>query len=38
MRDRRKANLAFLAKLAWFMIKDEDSLWVEVLQKKTLKA
>ncbi|XVE99405.1 hypothetical protein REPUB_Repub03eG0195400 [Reevesia pubescens] len=38
VRDIRKTNLAYLAKLGWKIINDSDSLWVELLEKKYLKA
>lgn len=37
LRDIRKANLDFLAKLGWSIITEENSMWVDVIRHKYLK-
>nr|WMB96745.1 hypothetical protein [Solanum melongena] len=38
LRDTRKANFAFLAKLCWYIVKDKDCLWVELIKRKYLRS
>ncbi|XVF08796.1 hypothetical protein REPUB_Repub07fG0034100 [Reevesia pubescens] len=37
VRNTRKTNLAYLAKLGWHLLINKDCLWVEIMEKKYLK-
>ncbi|XVE95435.1 hypothetical protein REPUB_Repub02eG0096900 [Reevesia pubescens] len=37
IRDMRKTNLAYLAKLGWHIVNDSQSLWVDILRSKYMK-